>query len=224
MKLRPFRFLWKQFCGPQVTAIMTAIFRYMRDTFNNQIEYLSTFSIKTASDTHLTLIGALSGIIRPIVTIVDLANFIFTTEAESGKDYGVSAEPGPNQPGGKFTDLYTDVRQRTSELCPAEYFRQILLAYSQSEAEPMSPVFLAEFLDYLFDILFPTGTRPTYTFSWFDTIYPDSSIMYEDMRLDLGSVNDWGTPDTAAIWQGVLSGIINNIWNPEQHCQVTFSQ
>jgi hypothetical protein len=224
MKLQTFRFLWKQFCGPQVTAIVTALFHYIRNTFNNQIEYLSTFSIKTASDAHLTLIGALLGIIRPIIRVADLSDFIFTTDPETGKDYGVSEAPGPSQLGGKFTDLYADMRKWTSELCPAEYFRQILLTCARSNAHPMSPVFISEFLDNLFDVLFPTGNRPVYTFTWIYNIQPDAGIIYEDMRLDLGSINDWGTPDTAAMWQGVLSGIINNIWNPEQHCQVTFSQ
>lgn len=224
MILRPLRFLWKQFNGPQITAIMTAIFRYMQTAFNSQINYLTTFSIQTATDAHLTLIGALCGIIRPIITIADLSNFIFTADPETGKDYGVSEAPGPDQVGGKFTDLYADMRHWSSELCPAEYFRQILLACTQSTADPMSPVFISEFLDNLFDVLFPGVDRPVYTFTWIDSVYPDSGIIYEDVRLDLGSISSWGSPDTAAMWQGVLSGIINNIWNPEQHCQVTFSQ
>ena len=224
MTLRPIRFLWKQMCGPQVTAIMTAIFRYMQNIFNSQISYLSTFSLATATDSHLTFIGTLSGIIRPIISVADLSNFIFTLEPEQGVDYGVSEGPGPEQTGGKFTDLYADMRKWTIELCPAEYFRQILIACSKTKAEPMSPVFLSEFLDHLFDSLFPVGDRPVYSFYWFDTVYPDSSIAKEDMRLDLGEIRAWGSPETAAIWQGVLEGIINNVWNPEQRCQVTFSQ
>lgn len=224
MTLKPLRFLWKQMCGSQVTAIMTAIFRHMQNVFNSQISYLSTFSIATATDSHLTFIGTLSGIIRPIITVADLSNFIFTFEPEHDVEYGVSAAPGPGQTGGKFTDLYDDMRHWTSELCPAEYFRQILLTCSKTNAEPMSPLFLSEFLDHLFDSLFPVGNRPVYSFYWFDEVYPDSSITKEDMRLDLGEISAWGSRDTAAKWQGVLEGIINSIWNPEQRCQVTFSQ
>ena len=224
MILRPVRFLWKQMNGPQVTAIMTALFRYMRDTFNPIIEYLTTFSIATATDTHLTFIGTCMGIIRPIIQVADLSNFIFTTDPEHGKDYGVSEAPGPNQVGGRFTDLYEDMRNWTTEYCPELYYRQVLQGCAEINAHPMSVVYLDELLYHILTGLFPVGPIPEYSFTWIENTYPDSGTMKEDLRLDLGAIDDWPSPDIAAEWQGVLSGIINNVWKPEQKCTVTFSQ
>ena len=62
MTLKPVHFLWKQLNGPQITAIVDALYELLRDMFNPIINYLTTFSINTANDIHLTFIGICSGI------------------------------------------------------------------------------------------------------------------------------------------------------------------
>lgn len=217
MYLHPVRFLWRQLNGPQITAIMTALFRWIRDMFNPTIHYLATFSIATATDDHLTLIGGLQRVIRPMISIARAHAFIFTAEPETGKSYGVSASPGPLQVGGVFSDPAYAIRQNI--LCPAEYFRAILLACKEQTAEPFSIVFIDKVLGELWNKYHP-GETPHYTFIWMDGT--DGPL--EDVRITLGSIEDWGGEDIAVVWQAVLEGIINNVWKPTRVCRIEFTQ
>lgn len=220
MVLRPVRFLWKQFCGPQITAIMTALYRWFQSNFNTQINYLSTISIDTATDSHLTLIGACQGIRRPVVVFSDISNFIFTYEPEHGMDYGVSDLANPTV-GGHFTDLEADRRSHEAILCPGIFFRPILQAKRDTEGLGASVVFLDKMLSYCWKALGNPG-EPEYIIKFATGEDIPYGRTWGDIQVLLGPITHWGEPDMAIEWQNVLSTVFNALLNPNAYITFDF--
>lgn len=226
MQLRPFRFLWKQLCGPQITAIMAALYRWFSDSFNTTLKYLTTLSIDTANDAHLTLLGACQGIRRPIVVLKDSSNFIFTYEPEREKDYGVSIVPDPesSEPivGGRFTDLQQDLRNTSAVLCPPVFYRAILQAKRDSYGSGSSIVFLDNMLSNCWKAVGNTST-PIYHIEYSSSSDLPQNRTWGDIRVVMGPLTAWGDTDTAVQWQSVLSEVFNALLNPNSYVTFDFS-
>ena len=79
----PIRYMWEQLDGPQVSALSNALFEYWKSVFDVKLDYFNNISVNTASDIHLTLLGLLSGLIRPNISEPDREYFYFTEHPES---------------------------------------------------------------------------------------------------------------------------------------------
>ena len=222
MTLKPVHFLWKQLNGPQITAIVDALYALLRDMFNPIISYLTTFSINTANDSHLTFIGICSGIIRPIIQVADSRFFLFTRDPEHNQDYGVS-DLNNLTLGGVFSDLGEDVLSRRNLLCPALYYRTILQGFAASKGQVGSIALIDDIMGTIWNNLHPDGSVPlAYRIRWF-THRETSVSTCGDIEVLMGPIDSWGNRDTAVMWQGVLTGIFNNMLNPNTYVVCNFN-
>lgn len=222
MTLKPVRFLWKQLNGPQITAIVDALYTLLRDMFNPIISYLTTFSINTANDSHLTFIGICSGIIRPIIQVADSRFFLFTRDPEHNRDYGVS-DLNNLTLGGVFSDLGEDVLSRRNLLCPASYYRTILQGFAASKGQVGSIALIDDIMGTIWNSLYPDGSVPlAYRIRWF-THRETAVSTCGDIEVLMGPIDSWGNRDTAVMWQGVLTGIFNNMLNPNTYVVCNFN-
>lgn len=218
MVLHPLRFLWRQLNGPIVTAIMTGLFKFVQSQINPALSYLSTFSIETATNEHLTFIGALLGLVRPVVAFANEDTFFFTAQDEHNVEYGFSLEAGQGQIGGHFTggDVPTG---RERMLCPESYYRAILQGYLETDAEFTSIVFLDDILHKAWTLL--RVDEPSYTIAFQEEA--GASGGYGDIRINLGPLSGWGDRKSAIAWQSVLTSIFNNILNPNIYISFEFT-
>lgn len=218
--LRPFRFLWKQFNGPQVTAIFTAIFRYLQKQFNTTIDYLRHFSLMTANDAHLTLIGASLGIVRPIISIASNKYFVFTRDLDRDEDHGYADLATPTI-GGVFSEITEDDSGHIITVAPASYYRRILLAYVKYSAEKNSLVFIDNMLSDVWEALNP-GEPPSFRVR----NYKEGDIGNRsagDIEILLGRLGGWGGTANALIWQAIFSAVLNALFGPEQVIDINFN-
>lgn len=223
--LRPFRFLWKQMNGPQVTAIFTAIFHYLQKQFNATIDYFRHFSIATANDSHLTLIGAMLNLIRPVISVANSKFFLFTRYPDTDEEHGFASLD--NRPvGGLFSDLDEDNRNRTNVLCPASYYRPILLSYIKSNASKNSLVFIDNAINDVWEILNPGKPNPV-TYRYY-SLGETPNRTAGDLDVTIGDIEEWkgrfGEAEIALQWQGTFEGVFNALFGPEQYIDISFSQ
>ena len=76
--INPVKYFWEQFNGPQITAIVKAVYEWLKVSFDSTLDYFNGWSIKTVNGKHLTTIGILMGIGRPILRRISSTEFFFT--------------------------------------------------------------------------------------------------------------------------------------------------
>lgn len=205
--ISPISFLWRQFSGPQIQAITQAIWQYFRTTYDRTLEYFRTFSLNTATNEHLSLIGIFQGLARPLIAIPEKGVFWFTNAYEyvddpnnpghkiPSYDYPStegfsSVEEYPNGVGGKFSANTAPGNYR--QLPPA-LFRRILRANSDSDAELGSLKTLDDILFGVWRLNHSAVTPPTYKFTFTNRVdYPRNTP--GDIIVDLGMTGDWQYP------------------------------
>lgn len=195
------RWLWRQFTGPQITALCTGIYRVV-SSINTKLNYLNTLSIATANDSHLTLIGILMGITRPLLTVASDAYFLFTVASGQSEEHGFTAIQFHT--GGKFTDLADSEQWWSSQIMPASIYRSILLTTAASKGVPGSAIWLD-------DILHTINSQDTYTIEVADV----EDFRWGnpgDIKVTCGSFAELGT--NATIIQAAVAGITNAVLNP----------
>lgn len=208
--LNPISFLWRQFNGPQITAICQALFGYFKNLCDENLDYFNDMSITTANTEHLSLLGILQGIARPLVPVPDAETFWFTLDYEYIPGPGIEPEtqyeghkiPATNFPsehgfsngyygqGGVFTE---EPGQTTGyQYIPDYIFREILRGNSLSEGELGGLLVLDDMLNALYERENP-GFRPPYRFKW-NQLAPGAYDTPGDITIDLGMSGDWAHP------------------------------
>lgn len=209
--INPITFLWKQLNGPQITAICQAIWLYFKNTYDANLEYLHGLSIATAKTNHLTFIGILQGLARPLIPIPDEDKFWFTNVDNYGYIEGYGYESETWYPGHKVSiDFpskhgFAPLTNRTLggvlsavkdaagySYIPDFIFRACLQGNSQSSGALGSLVGLD-------DIVFAMWRKehsslvPQYkiiwTNKWTHPLYSPG-----DLLLDMGVSGDWSNP------------------------------
>lgn len=217
--LRPLRFLWEQFNGPQVTALFTAIFRYLQDQFNTTIDYFRHLDIYTANDAHLTLIGMLMGIPRPLIFAANPEFFLFTKEPGTDKERGF-ADLANRAVGGVFSDMSEAVS--TAQLMPKEYFRRVLVSWLENkDVAPNSLIFIDTVIHDAWDSIHPGEPSPI-TIKYITPEDGNLGRTYGDIDVTMGRIYQWGTDTTAFLWQACFTSVFNNLLNPECYVDVNF--
>lgn len=203
--INPISFLWRQFNGPQITAICQALWQYMKDSFDTSLEYFDKLSISTANSDHLTWIGILQGLARPLIPIPDETMFLFDEE------YGYIEDP--DNPGHMIPDTtsypsergFADVGEVFGEGGKLDYemyksgysylpdyiFRACLSANSSSEGMLGGLVALDDIIYGIWKMEHPT-TVPVYQIKWAGE--QDTKYTRADIFVDLGVTGDWAFP------------------------------
>lgn len=204
--ISPLSFIWRQLNGPQIAAICAATWKYFHDTYDSILEYFRTFSIETATDDHLTVIGVWQGLARPLVPVPQGEVFFFT------EVYGYIEDP--DNPGHLIPDSsYPSVRgfaevpssftgtggKFAGQTVPGDYtkvpaamFRSLLRANSDSEGYLGSLIALDDMLYSLWRRTH-SAVAPDYTFEW-STLEAHPTYTPGDIFVDLGMTGDWEYP------------------------------
>ena len=206
----PVRYLWQQLNGPQITGICDAIEEYWKSIFDDKLNYINNISVETANDSHLTLLGLLSGLIRPNIAEPDKDFFYFTEFAENPVDHGFSDLENLSV-GGRFSKLSAGDNRHNVSL-NTEHYRALLRAWNNGEGEIGSLELLDDICYELTKLDLGPDTQPFYNFYFMfgDDIPEDRAP--GDVYLDMGSMASWNNP--LHIY-AVLNGVANSVYAPQ---------
>lgn len=205
----PVRYLWEQLDGPQVTALSDALFNYWKAVFDDKLEYINNISVNTASDIHLTLLGLLSGLVRPNITEPDRDYFYFTGSPENPTTHGFS-DLDNLAVGGRLSKLEEGTGVHNTSL-DAEHYRALLKAWISGDGDIGSLALLDDICNELTKIDLGS-TPPFYQFTFMegDDIPVDRAP--GDVYIDMRSAQSWSNP--LHIY-AVLQGIADSAYAPQ---------
>lgn len=205
-----FAFLWKQLNGPQITGIAKAIREFVKTSFDSILDYFNTFSIATATSEHLTLIGILQGIARPVVHLVSNSAFQFSGEYEyitdetTGKRIPSKYYPAAQgftdngdaqgKQGGRFTEEDSDTAYTSDSqegYIDKSLFRIVLNTVATSKGKVGSLVLLNDIVYNLWSSD-SSITDTKYDIHFITTA--SSSRCVGDLEVELGNKSDWNNP------------------------------
>ena len=206
----PIRYLWQQLNGPQITGICKAIEEYWKTIFDGKLDYINNISVDTANDSHLTLLGLLSGLVRPTISEPDKDFFYFTEFAENPVAHGFSDLENPTLGGGRFSKLSAGDNRHNVSL-NTEHYRALLRAWNNGEGEIGSLMLLDDICAELTKLDLG-DIEPFYRFYFMagDDIPDDRAP--GDVYLDMGSMENWVNP--LHIY-AVLNGVANSVYAPQ---------
>lgn len=212
----PFRFLWKQFSGPQITAIMQSVYNYIVRMFDKLLDYYNNLSIATANSAHLTVMGMISGLLRPIIEVSDVSAFFFT-DGEHNYEQGFGdLDKLQTIPGGRFIDLDATYNSH-KELMPTELYRSLLLDYVNDDGEIGSLKLLDNFMYNIWKAY--RKDPPNYHIEIVEDVKVNSR--YGDIWIYLGPTSDWG-PFINYV-SSILSSLNGHIYAPEPRIYPTYT-
>jgi hypothetical protein len=164
--------LWKQLDGPQANAIIEGQYLYTKDMFDPLLDYYDGLSLETANSDHLTQMGRLMGVRRPMMYSQGRFThmFRFTHYPQSDSYEAGFSEVGDGMDGGWLDD--TSHEEDDALLVPldAENYRKLLIAVSRSDGE-LGSLKLIDDIAYEF-------CGPHYTLSWIPEGYPQRLFLY----------------------------------------------
>lgn len=176
--INPLRFLWKQLGGPQISAYCQGVFEYFKYTYDSVMDYLYQLKIANATSSHLTMIGALQGVARPIVEVAAGRWSLFSTIARPPEDRYYPHDPYDQSEhglsdladmsvGGLLSEIGTETTYKNQYISDP-LFRIILQASSDSRAQPGSLVWLDDVMYALWEKQHLTTMDAPYTFDFMD--------------------------------------------------------
>lgn len=206
--ITPVKYFWEQFNGPQITAICKAIFEWLKLLFDRTLNYFNGWNINTVNSYHLTTVGILMGIGRPILPPVTTTQFFFTRTSPGGGNqhnnvHGFSEIGG--DVGGRFEDV--TIISREKDFLQDNYYRALLKAIQESEGEAGSLTLLDDICKAINDVN-NTPLFVNYEFSYYER--PEGRP--GDVRLFMGRVTDW------EIWnyaKTAITAVTEVLYKPE---------
>lgn len=200
----PIRYMWEQLNGPQVSALSNALFEYWKSIFDTKLDYFNNISVETASDIHLTLLGLLSGLVRPNISEPDREYFYFTERPESSFAHGFS-DLADRQTGGKLTKIDSGGGIHNVSL-DAEHYRALLRAWVSGDGDIGSLQLLDDICNELTKLDLGPGEAPFYQFDFMEGDNIPSDRAPGDVFIDMRSAENWNNPlHVYAVIQGIAS-------------------
>lgn len=209
--INPISFLWRQFSGPQITAICQALWQYFVTSFDTILDYFNAVTPTTANTQHLTLLGSLHGLSRPLIPIPDEDKFIFVEPYDYELGYGVEQSTWteshmiPKDAGFPSTHglgslnsrntggVFSDLADTTGYSHIADYiFRAFLQGSIDSEGYLGGLKTLDDMLYAAWNKDHP-NTIPAYIFRW-ARLDINPTYNQADVFVDLGVSGDWAQP------------------------------
>ena len=206
----PIRYMWEQLDGPQVSALSNALFEYWKSVFDVKLDYFNNISVNTASDIHLTLLGLLSGLIRPNISEPDREYFYFTEHPESQFEHGFS-DLDDTSIGGKLTKVDSGGGVHNVSL-DAEHYRALLKAWVSGQGDIGSLELLDDICNELTKLDLGEGTTPFYEFDFMEGDDIPADRAPGDVYIDMRSAANWHNP--LHIY-AVIQGIGNSAYAPQ---------
>lgn len=205
----PVRYLWEQLDGPQVSALSDALFEYWKTIFDDKLEYFNNISVDTASDIHLTLLGLLSGLVRPTITEPSSEFFYFTEFSEHPMAHGFGDLEDPTI-GGKFcpTDVGATIHNTSLD---AEHYRALLRAWVRGDGDIGSLMLLDDICNELTKLDLGDVT-PFYEFDFMEGDDIPTDRAPGDVYIDMRSAQNWNNPLHV---YAVIQGIANSAYAPQ---------
>lgn len=205
--ITPVRYFWQQFNGPQISCVLKAVFEWLKSVFDSTLDYFNDWTTDTVNDKHLTTIGTLMGIGRPVIKRVESTKFFFTAtiHGEGGHNniHGFSEIGG--QVGGRFGEVEDTGGQ--IEVLQENYYRAVLKAIQTSTGEEGSLILLEDIANALNNV----NNSPiftTYNFHW----YREPEGRNGDVLLYMGNVTDW---DRSTYVIAALQAVTRALYGPE---------
>lgn len=187
--VNPISFLWRQFNGPQVSAICQVVYEYFKDLVDSSLDYFDRLTISTANSQHLTFLGILQSLARPLVPIPNETMFLFTHEpVQDNSDRGFAPEHIYYGDYGKFDE---ENFSSGYSYIPDYLFRALLRGNASSKGYLGSLIALDDMLYSIWKIEHDTIV-PIYTFRWADE--SDTRYTPADLFVNLGNTGDWTYP------------------------------
>lgn len=217
MIIRPFRFIWRQLRGPQITAIIQATFVWLHDMFEGIFSYFHDFSIDTANTDHLSFLGLVSGFSRALVRIPNEKLFWFTDRPMHNNEHGFGDLNEPDI-GGKLSDAVEDRVAASTTKLPPEIYRKLLKTYVHSEGSEGSLVLLDDLTKTAWDYY---QTRD-YTYAFSIATANVMNVGCGDIVVRIGSLNMW--QDGQLIIRAVYDYIENSFYKPAPRLVLSFTE
>lgn len=206
----PIWYMWEQLNGPQIQGISTAIYELTKSMFDNILEYFNHLSVDTANTEHLTLLGLLSGLVRPLVYEPNSAYFLFTEDALSSYPRGFSSLDQAD--GGKFSPDQETVDQLQRNYLSDTYYRPLLKAWCDGDNEIGGLALLDDICEVLTRIDRGEGVQPFYQFTFMEGPDIPTDRSPGDVYIDIGNSSQWRDPFKI---YGILQGIRDTIYVPQ---------
>ena len=205
--ITPVKYFWEQFNGPQVTAIVKAVFEWLKASFDRTLDYFNGWSVKTVNSKHLTTVGILMGIGRPILRRIRGTQFFFTNsthgENQHNNVHGFSEVGG--EVGGRFQEI--DPLAGEIEVLQDNYYEALLEAVQKSEGEAGSLTLLDDIANALNNVN-NTPLFVNYEFTYYRAPYGRPG----DVRLFMGNITDWERWTYAL---AAIEAVTNTLYRPE---------
>lgn len=198
--IQPIQFLWRQLNGPQITAITQAIYHWIKDMFDDILDYFKYFRISSATFEHLQTIGVLNSFPLPILVKYNGQFFFFTYEKEHDAEKGF-ASLDDRSVGGKFSSM--EEHTKTEMYLDAESYRTLLQAVIEIDAKPNSLRYLDTICKTLVEL---NGEEGAYYRFVYDERNPGSITVF------LGGENLWTDPTMS---KALIETLAKTIYYPE---------
>lgn len=177
--IHPFRFLWEQLNGPQISAIMKAIYEFLKNMFDGKLDHFNNIDIMTCTIGELNTIGAIMNIPRGLVQRVDSVHFFFSELPQGHMNiHGFSMLD--SSIGGQFTSVVPV--DEMFDLLDATYYRVLLNGIAKGTAYPGSLIYIQQALEALNN----AQSLPGVSNDWAIIINDNGSV-----DIDLGTPIDW---------------------------------
>lgn len=206
----PIRYMWEQLNGPQVSALSNALFEYWKSIFDTKLDYFNTISVETASDIHLTLLGLLSGLVRPNISEPDREYFYFSEYDEHNFEHGFG-DLDDAQVGGKLTKLDSGGGIHNVSL-DAEHYRALLRAWVSGDGDIGSLQLLDDICNELTKLDLGPDVQPFYDFVFMEGDDIPTDRAPGDVYIDMRSADNWNNPLHV---YAVIQGIANSAYAPQ---------
>lgn len=211
--IRPIRWLWKQLTGVHISAVAQGIYNLVFTLFDDTLNYFNNFSVATARDEHLSLLGVISGLTRAIVELTNEQYFLFTAgywqDREKGFAELIHGQPGAI--GGTFIDLYDPAFSGGRQYVPAAPYREMLQCASKSEGS-LRPVVSVKMLD---DLAFRLP-ESLYIIGW----YPATGVSQRTCGDLYLKMDEERLGNKALNYRDALYGAVNSIDLPTHRVDV----
>lgn len=212
----PIWYMWEQLNGPQIKGISDAIYQYSKNLFDPILDYFNTLSVDNANTDHLTLMGLLSGLVRPLVYEPDQFSFLFTEEALHDYPRGFSSLNSAN--GGKFAESAEVVSELQRHYLNDTYYRPLLKAWCMGDNEIGGLALLDDICAVLTQIDQGQDAELFYEFSFMEGPDIPEDRSPGDVFIDIGNTSQWRDPFKV---YGILQGIRDTIYVPQPRLYIS---
>lgn len=213
----PGNFLWKQLDGPQIRAMSDALLAYGKSIFDSTLDYINTLSIETANDSHLILLGVLSGFTRPIIQVPDTTYFYFTEDAEHDAENGFANIEVPKS-GGRLSSGVIE-NKTYSNYIGTEYYRALLKEFIRGQGE-LGGLELLDDICYALSKYDIPSQQPFYEFEFYEYGNVPTGRAPGDLNIDMGTMSQWKNPE---VIYAILVGLAKSIYAPIPQLFVSIS-